>query len=62
MTEISELKIGNAEGDGLTITMRGETAQIINVLIHGLPPEALKQLHDAIQAELIARKNAPARE
>lgn len=55
-TVMESIVIGNAEGDGLTVTMRGDTATIIKVLVNGLPREALVQLSESIRQELSRRR------
>ena len=52
---ISEIHVGNAADDKLSITMRGEATEIVKVLTNGLPREALEQLRDAMEAELARR-------
>lgn len=53
---IDTIAIGQAEGDGLKVTLRGDAAHIIAVLAHGLPREALEQLGEAIARELDVRR------
>jgi hypothetical protein len=45
----------SAIGDELEITMRGTPEKIVQVLVSGLPREALMQLNDALAAEIASR-------
>ncbi len=57
---IDTIQFANAPNeDGLTVTMRGDPAQIVRVLVNGLPREAIQQLHQALQVELQHRAAAP---
>ena len=53
---IEQIAVGNAPDDKMTVTLRGEATELVQVLVHGLPREALLALFDAINEELSARK------
>jgi hypothetical protein len=50
--EFEESQTDNGE---LEVTMRGQPEKIMQVLIHGLPLEALQQMATAMDAELRKR-------
>ena len=57
MIEAIAIKQGERD-DEIGVTMRGNAADIIKVLVHGLPYEAVLQLNEAIARELEVRKGS----
>lgn len=53
---IEQIKIENATDDLLTVTLRGKPEALIHALVHGLEPESLIAIKDALDAELATRK------
>lgn len=53
---IETIQIGNATDDQLSVSLKGSAAAIIQVLVNGLPHDALRQINDAIAVELDARR------
>lgn len=54
---IEVIQIGNAADEKLSVSMKGEAADIIQVLINGLPREALRQIQGALETELGRRRD-----
>lgn len=53
---IETIEITNtAAGEDMEITLRGKPERIIQVLIGGLPREALMQVHEALAVEMSKR-------
>lgn len=53
---MDEVVIGQADDDKLTVTLKGDPKEIVKVLVHGLPYEAVVQLRDEMVRKLAARK------
>ncbi len=58
--ETIELAVANGKGSELEITLRGQAEKVIEVLIGGLPREALLELHEALGVELTKRRTKKA--
>lgn len=57
METVIDIDIANGkQDDELEVTMRGTPDAVVKALVGGLSREALKQLHDALGAEIEKRK------
>jgi hypothetical protein len=56
----STIRFGKRDDDRLDVhlTLSGAPAAVIEVLVHGLPYESIREIHDALQRELEARATA----
>lgn len=55
--EVERVEVPAEESDQLTLTLRGRPKDIIATLTNGLSIEQLKQLRDALDAELTRIRN-----